>query len=181
MQPKNLNSKKLLASKKIKKKKTKKPILEIEKPFEEKNEESLNDSDQEFIAEMMAEMDGDDFADDQESLLGEEKPDSNKLAAGDMNVIEVDEAFLGKIKLRVSQGAGKALVRLSIQIFNSAFNERDIAGEGGGVSRKYVIFDPSLLNDFLNIYLRDIPHILKKVNFFDNNIIFHINSFNIKI
>jgi hypothetical protein len=104
-------------------------------------------------------------------------------------VIEVDEAFLENIQLRCEQGS-KPVTRLSIQIFNSVFNENQISGDSKNLQRKYIIFDPEVMKKFLDIYLEKIPIILLKVDYlfmlikaFKRKILFglkiHKNSFRI--
>ena len=175
MNTKPQKSSKLSKSRKIKKPSQKKAVPKVAQPFLEEEAPSLNESDQEFISEMMAEMDEEEMVPEEaNSLEQEESPEKLVRQAGDMNVIEIDEEFILKMEERCKAKGGKALVRLGIQIFNSAFNEKEIAGDGGGVLRKYVIFDPALMNQFLNLYLGQIPKILAPVSFrFLNMILFY--------
>lgn len=118
----------------------------------------LNNSDQEFINEMMEEMD------EEESLL--EEPTDKRQQQIDIQdgirVIEIDEDFLKNIQERCEKGS-KPVTRLSIQIFNSVFNENQISGEAKNLQRKYIIFDPEVMQQFLNLYLEQIPVILENV------------------
>ena len=140
------------------------PIEKDEKLNKDKKELiddlDLNNSDEEFINEMMNEMDK------EESLLDEPISKTQKQANEDIKdgikVIEIDDSFLDNILSRCEKGS-KPVARLCIQIFNSVFNENEILGDSKFVQRKYIIFDPEIMKQFLNIYLEKIPIILSKV------------------
>jgi CRISPR/Cas system CMR subunit Cmr4 (Cas7 group RAMP superfamily) len=124
------------------------------------NDFDLNNSDQEFIDEMMNEMD------QEESLLDEPINSStkkqNEAVEDGIKVIEIDDEFMDNITKRCDKGS-KPVTKLCIQIFNSVFNENEILGDSKYVQRKYIIFDPEVMKRFLNIYFEKVPTILKKV------------------
>ena len=170
-----------LSDPKIKKQRVKKPKTQTQNReiAQEKNQKSLkkavalklemeeagrdldlNESDQEFISEMMQELD------DEESLLDAPtepvKGPSRAETEDGIRVIEIDDEFAQRITRRCEQGS-KPVTRLCIQIFNSVFNENAISGDSRLMQRKYVIFDPNVMKRFLQIYFEQVPQILSKV------------------
>lgn len=141
------------------KKAVKKEPLKLEMQ-EASKDLDLNESDQEFISEMMQELD------DEESLLDAPtepaKGPSRAETEDGIRVIEIDDEFAQRITRRCEQGS-KPVTRLCIQIFNSVFNENAISGDSRLMQRKYVIFDPDVMKRFLQIYFEQVPQILSKV------------------
>jgi hypothetical protein len=103
---------------------------------------------------------------DEESLLDEPTKQSqakrNEEIKDGIKVIEIDDPFIDNILSRCEKGS-RPVTRLCIQVFNSVFNENEILGDSKFVQRKYIIFDPEIMKQFLNIYFEKIPIILKNV------------------